>query len=69
MALIRGLKGHCPCSVCLVKSEDLSTFNPSYTARKTEDGQAIVSSQLSFTAKSAELKPLGLRPVEVYFIL
>ena len=72
MALIRGVRGAAPCPVCLVPQDQQVHLNrlPLHPLRTKEDAHAVVG-QVYETRVQQEtnLKPQGLRPIEVSFIL
>ena len=66
MALIRGQNGLCPCPICLVSGSKLADLTTTYQKRSMAVGARIVLDKtFTKTAKSAQLKVFGLRPVEV----
>ena len=66
MALIRGIKGACPCPVCLVPANMQSQLKIEYRRRKAADAYNIVwNDSLNQGEKDKYLQPLGLRNVEV----
>lgn len=67
MALIRGLKGLCPCPKCLIPQDKLSDFTQKYDLRTAESTQKSFeeAKSLGVTAKQEFLKQYGLRNVAV----
>ena len=67
MVLIRGLKGLCPCPVCLVSAQEQSNLlvNPVY--RTGADSMETYNKVATSTQKDAEieLKPKSLRRIFV----
>ncbi|KAF7967708.1 hypothetical protein HWV62_33335 [Athelia sp. TMB] len=69
MALIRGLRGKCPCPKCLVLAEHLSDLSGNPTPRSAADTMEVLDRVSKMTKEEAEkiLKPLGLRNVQNAF--
>lgn len=67
MALLKGINGKCPCPVCLIPGENLLDLHNAYPLRQVSHGQSVMmDTTLRQTQKSAQLKPLGLRAIQVY---
>ncbi|KAI0055128.1 hypothetical protein BV25DRAFT_1816053 [Artomyces pyxidatus] len=62
MALIRGLKGKCPCPICLVPSSQLAELSERHPFRTVAATKALVED-----GSEEELKKHGLRKVENVF--
>lgn len=71
MALIRGLRGLCPCPKCLVPKDELSDLSKTYEIRTTEATMQILTEARTKNATDKEdaLKKHGLRDVNVSFSL
>ena len=72
MALIQGVRGAAPCPVCLVPQDQQVHLNrlPLYPLRTKEDAHAVVQQVYeSRVQQESNLKPQGLRPIEVSFTL
>jgi hypothetical protein len=69
VALIRGVKGLCPCPICLVPADKLLEHAPEgYEHRTATQTKLIIdeaNKAITNTAKEAVLKPYGLRDVPV----
>lgn len=66
MALIRGVRGLCPCPICLVRNTKLSDVHTICERRTADTAQSIVEdTTTSKTEKDEQLKPLGLRCISV----
>ena len=68
MALIRGLKGNCPCPICLVPSAKLADTSIKYPLRTAVESAELVNrtrGMASEAEREAILKPYGLRPIKV----
>jgi len=73
IALIRGLRGLCPCPKCLIPSTKLADFNAVYPERTPEQTVSKLNQakQLEMTSKAdaeAILKESSLRPIIVCMI-
>jgi hypothetical protein len=68
MALIRGIKGKCPCPRCLIAEELLFNLRAPFKLRTTEEAKALLvkASQARYKYQQEEiLQPVGLRNVQV----
>jgi hypothetical protein len=65
MALIRGLRGLCPCPKCLVPKDQLSDLTVRHEARTGKGVHELVGSDLAAGEKDELLKAQGLRDIEV----
>jgi hypothetical protein len=67
MALIRGLKGLCPCPKCLVPKDQLSDLTKTHDLRTVEGVRDlfIEAAALGAVDKDNLLKMQGLRDVQV----
>lgn len=66
MALLKGINGKCPCPVCQISGTELANLSTHYPLRHASQAQHVMENKnLGKTAKSAELKVLGLRAIEV----
>ena len=68
MALIRGIKGKLPCSICLIKQEDLWNLLDNSLLCTTKDTKEIIDkarSQAFVTHREEILKQAGLRNIDV----
>ena len=68
MALIRGIRSHYPCPVCLVPADKLSDLSLSFPLRTTETMRTAYENANeadSAAEKEAILKEYGLRDVKV----
>jgi hypothetical protein len=70
MSLIRGVKGLCPCPICLVPKEKQADLSVSYPLRTAKDTMKILreadSCQYAYQREDI-LKSHGLRNVKVKF--
>lgn len=67
MALIRGLRGLCPCPKCLVPKDQLSDLSQVYDLRTAKGTQYLLdeAAELIQADKEDLLKSHGLRNVQV----
>ena len=67
MALIRGLRGLCPCPKCLVPKDQLSDLTQEHILRTGQGVQDLFSeaADLGAVDKNNLLKQQGLRDIEV----
>jgi hypothetical protein len=65
MALIRGLRGLCPCPKCLVPKDQLSDLTKTHTARTGQGVYELVSAKMGAVEKDSLLKAQGLRDIQV----
>ena len=67
MVLIRGLKGLCPCPVCLIPAQEQSNLLVDPVYRTGADSMETYNKVATFTQKDAEnvLKPKSLRRIFV----
>ena len=67
MALIRGLRGLCPCPKCLVLKDQLSDLTQRHENRTAQKIRNLLNevATLSATDREKQLKQQGLRDVKV----
>ncbi len=69
MALTRGIGGLCPCPICLVPQDQQTVLDVHciHPLRDQVVVQQLVEQKghITATALNEQLKPLGIRPVEV----
>lgn len=64
-ALTRGLRGKCPCPICLVPKGSLSDLSVKYPERDEQRAQELVEKIEGKGVKDLKMRILGLRAVEV----
>ncbi|KAH9910296.1 uncharacterized protein BXZ73DRAFT_58728, partial [Epithele typhae] len=69
MSLIRGVKGACPCPICLVPSKEQVTLGTTtlHPLRTASESSSIVLSNRSKQEKEDACKAIGLRPLTNVF--
>ena len=71
MALIRGLRGLCPCPKCLVPRDKLSDLSHNHELRTAQGIQGIFEKarNLGATARDEIFKKAGLRDIKVGIVI
>ncbi|KAI0337232.1 hypothetical protein BDW22DRAFT_1340223 [Trametopsis cervina] len=64
LALIRGLQGLAPCTICLIPKGKLADLSVQYPERNQQEIERIINKEEAKGQKENILKPMGLRPVK-----